>query len=380
MPFVLGFYGTCEDGTGGAGSGGGGASAPGQVTGLTVSSTSSSELAVSWNSVSGATSYKVERSTSSGSGFSQILNSPSTSIGSTGLSQGTQYYFRVRASNSNGDGPYSSEASNYTRPGQITGLSASVTSSSQINLSWNNPTGYETGYQVYRSTASNMAGQALVGTAIGTSSSVTGLNASTTYYFRVRGVNAGGVGAYSSITNATTQSGGGSAPSAVSIATSSSGNYNDAVIIANTETSAQWINENGSNFSSRALQLTVPTAFSTVNAYEYAVYPQGTTGYTLVEIKGYIRATGATSFQWDVGNFSENSGGISSISNITEGTSQNATSTAAITFRVNGVSGGRGFLPWASGQTLEFTVDATATNTHGSTTAAQLAVELTGSG
>ena len=81
-----------------------------------------------------------------------------------------------------------------------------------------------------------------------------------------------------------------------------------------------------------------------------------------------------------MGNFTENSTGISSISNITEGTSQDATSTAAITFRVNGVSGGRGYLAWAQNETLDFTVDASATNSNGTTNAAQLSVELTGSG
>ena len=374
MPFIPAFYGVCQQADDG-----GAASPPGQVTGLSVTSTSTSQLSLGWSAVSGATSYKVERSTSSGSGFSQIATPSSNSYNSTGLSQGTRYYYRVRASNSNGDGSYSSEANNFTRPGQVTGLSATAASSSQINLSWNNPSGTETGYQVYRSTASNMSGQVLVGTAVGTSSSVTGLSASTTYYFRVRAVNLGGVGSYSSIVNATTQSGA-SAPTGVSIATSSSGNYNNAVIIANTETSAQWINENGSNFSSRALAITVPTNFSTFNAYEYAVHPNGTSGYTVVEIYGYIRATGATSYAWDVGNFSENSAGISSISNITEGTSQDATSTAAITFRVNGVSGGRGYLGWGQNETLDFTVDASATNSTGTTNAAQLSVELTGSG
>ena len=60
MPFVPSFYGTCEDGTGGAGT----VSVPGQVTGLSVSAASSSQLNLSCNAVSGATSYKVERSTS----------------------------------------------------------------------------------------------------------------------------------------------------------------------------------------------------------------------------------------------------------------------------------------------------------------------------
>ena len=173
---------------------------------------------------------------------------------------------------------------------------------------------------------------------------------------------------------------GGSAPTGVSIATSSSGNYDDAVKIVNQESGAIWINESGANFSSRALALTVPTNFSSSNAYEYAVHPNGVSGFTVVEIYGYIRATGATSFAWDVGNFAETSSGISSISNISEGTSQDATSTAAITFRVNGVSGGRGYLAWAQGETLEFTVDASATNSTGTTNASQLSVELTGSG
>ncbi len=66
MPFIPGFYGTCEDGIGGAGT----VSAPGQVTGLSVSVVSSSQLNLSWNAVSGATTYKVERSTSSGSDHS----------------------------------------------------------------------------------------------------------------------------------------------------------------------------------------------------------------------------------------------------------------------------------------------------------------------
>lgn len=174
--------------------------------------------------------------------------------------------------------------------------------------------------------------------------------------------------------------GGGSAPTGVSIATSSSGNYNNAVSMVNQETGAIWINESGSNFSSSAVAITVPTNFSVSNAYEYAVHPNGTSGYTVVEIYGYIRATGATSFAWDVGNFTETSAGISSISNITEGTSQDATSTAAITFRVNGVSGGRGYLAWGQNETLDFTIDASATNTNGTTNAAQLSVELIGSG
>jgi hypothetical protein len=166
------------------------------------------------------------------------------------------------------------------------------------------------------------------------------------------------------------------------MATASSGNYNNAVMVINNESSEQWIDENGSSFSSNALAITVPVNFSTADAFEYAVN-SGSNLYTLVNIYGYIRATGATSYQWATDNFAENSGGISSISNIVVQAAQDGTQLAtnpAISFRANGVSGGRGNLPWADGETLSFDINATATNGTGTTNAAELTVTLTGSG
>ena len=358
------------------------AATPAQVTGLAASPSSTTQISLSWNAVTGATSYKVERSTSSGSGFSQIATPSSNSYNDTGRSAGTRYYYRVRATNSNGDGSYSSEANTFTLPNQVTGLSATAASSSQINLSWNNPTGTEAGYKIERSTSSG-SGYSQIATTTSTSYSSTGLSASTTYYYRVRAYTSpGGDGAYSSVANATTQAGA-SGPTGVSIATSSSGNYNNAVALENQESSALWLDEDGSNFSGGDLEIEVATNFSTSTAYEYAVHPNGTSGYTLVYVYGYIRATGATSFEWTVDNFSENSSGISSISNITESTAQDGTSAAnnpAAEFRVNGVSGGRGYLPWAAEEQLSFDINATATNSTGSTNAAELTVTLTGSG
>lgn len=372
MPFIPAFYGVCQQADDG-----GVASPPGQVTGLTVGSTSSSELAVSWNAVSGATSYKVERSLSSGSGFSQILNSPATSIGNTGLNQGTRYYYRVRASNSNGDGTYSSVANNFTRPGQVTGLSATAASSSQINLSWSNPSGTETGYQVYRSTASNMSGQSLIGSPTGTTFSATGLSASTTYYFRVRAVNLGGTGSYSSITNATTQSAA-SGPTGVSIATSSSGNYNNAVIIGcDQDPSFSFLDINsGSTFSSNAGTI----GYTVGPNYSSAVI--GNNGVLTYTVFGYIRATGATSFQWDVTfqNDSDSNGAWTSVAaNGTPSTAQNRTSNdVGEDIKVVHSSGGRGYnLPAPFGNSsIEFDVDADATNSSGTTSASTLTVTL----
>ena len=79
-------------------------------TGLTATASVTS-VSLSWNSVSGASSYKVYRGNSPGGSYSQIGTASSNSYTDTGLSSGT-YYYRVSAVNSSGvEGPQSSYAS-----------------------------------------------------------------------------------------------------------------------------------------------------------------------------------------------------------------------------------------------------------------------------
>jgi len=90
-------------------------------------------------------------------------------------------------------------------PSTPTGLTATATSSSQINLSWTASTDNVgvTGYDVYR-------GGALVGSSATTSYSDTGLTASTAYSYTVKAKDAAGnVSAASAAASATTQAGGG---------------------------------------------------------------------------------------------------------------------------------------------------------------------------
>lgn len=75
-------------------------SAPG---GLTATAVSASRIDLSWNALSGATSY--EYRIDSGSAVSV---GPNTSAQATGLSADTQYSFQVRARNDAGAGPWSS--------------------------------------------------------------------------------------------------------------------------------------------------------------------------------------------------------------------------------------------------------------------------------
>jgi hypothetical protein len=103
-----------------------------------------------------------------------------------------------------------------TPPSQVTGLTATAASSTQIDLSWNpNPTADGVAsYNIYRGTTAGFT--VIPGTTPPTATSNTnsysntGLTQSTTYYFRVAAVDAAGnIGLPSSESSATTTGGGG---------------------------------------------------------------------------------------------------------------------------------------------------------------------------
>lgn len=97
-------------------SSGGGGTIPAAPTGLTATAVSSSQINLSWNASSGATSYSVERSATSGGTFTQIVSGlASPSYSNTGLSSSTTYYYRVKATNSAGTSPASAQASATTQ-------------------------------------------------------------------------------------------------------------------------------------------------------------------------------------------------------------------------------------------------------------------------
>jgi hypothetical protein len=90
----------------------GGGTIPAAPTGLTATAVSSSQINLSWNASSGATSYSVERSSTSGGTYSVVVSGlGSTSYSNTGLSASTAYYYRVKASNSSGTSSASAVAS-----------------------------------------------------------------------------------------------------------------------------------------------------------------------------------------------------------------------------------------------------------------------------
>src|SRR5207245_961697 len=96
--------------------------------------------------------YKVERSSNGGASWTQIATPSAnvTTYSDTPLTAGTAYQYRVRATNSGGDGAYSPTASVTTISAAPGGMTATAASSSQINLSWTDVTG-ETSYLIERS-------------------------------------------------------------------------------------------------------------------------------------------------------------------------------------------------------------------------------------
>jgi hypothetical protein len=92
---------------------------------------------------------------------------------------------------------------------------ATATSSSQINLTWTDNSGNETGFKVERSPASG-GPWTQIGTTAAASYADSGLASSTTYYYRVRAYGPSGDSGYSNTASATTLAGVPAAPSSLS--------------------------------------------------------------------------------------------------------------------------------------------------------------------
>ena len=162
----------------------------GAPSGLAASSTPGS-VELSWSSVVSASSYKVYRSTTSGSSYTQIatVTAPTTSYSDT-VSNGTTYYYVVKSFNG-ADSANSSEVSARAIANFSIG-STSSPSSSSITVNWSAPSGAAS-YIVRYGTATGSFPSALASTT-STTATITGLNAGTTYYIIVEAKNNVGTG------------------------------------------------------------------------------------------------------------------------------------------------------------------------------------------
>ena len=165
-------------------------------------SSTSGKPMLTWNAVYGATSYRIYRSTSKGSGYSLLGTVTTTSYTNTGAKAGMTYYYRVKACNDAGLSPYSNIVSGQVKSvtpkpaAPVVKIGNSATSG-KPQLTWNAVSG-ATSYKVYRATSQNGT-YSLLGTVTASSYTNTGAKAGTTYWYKVKAVNSAGESAYSNI-------------------------------------------------------------------------------------------------------------------------------------------------------------------------------------
>ncbi len=274
--------------------------APGTPTGLSGTATSSSAISLSWNGVAAPTgcsgvTYSLYGSTTSGftPGSGNLIASglATASYNNTGLNSSTTYYYKVVAVDVAGSSAPSTQAAATTQgaacsavPSAPTGLTATTSSSSAINLSWNAVTPPAncsiSSYTVYRSTTSGFTPGSgnLIASISGASYSDSGLTASTTYYYKVEASDSDGTSPASSQAQATTLTNVGTDFIAIASggpAESNSGG-GDASFIADTDVSGG----NAGSSTTKTITLTQPG----LNAAPMGVYQHqrnGTITYTI---------------------------------------------------------------------------------------------------
>ncbi|HKA08238.1 MAG TPA: PA14 domain-containing protein, partial [Gemmataceae bacterium] len=167
------------------------------------------QVTLSWDAVTGATSYNVYRGTASGAETMLQSGVTATSFVDTAVTNGTTYFYQVAGVNGAGTGARSDEVSATPQvhpPAAPTNLTASAVQPTQIDLTWVDNSDNETGFVVECATDSAFSTRLMTATVAAntTAYSATGLADNTTYWFRVRATNAGGSSANSNVASATT--------------------------------------------------------------------------------------------------------------------------------------------------------------------------------
>ncbi len=200
------------------------AGTPDAVTGVTATASGRNQINLSWtapsrNGGASVTGYRIQVSPNGTGNWTNLeggnTNSTATTYSHTGLQSGKTYYYRVYAINSRGVGIVDSNVANattdpITAPTAPTGLSATASGSSQINLSWTTPSDdgglFIMGYRIEISTNAGTNWSDLIAStgSISTTYMHTGLTPGTTYHYRVSANNRNYRSVPSNVAHATT--------------------------------------------------------------------------------------------------------------------------------------------------------------------------------
>ena len=180
--------------------------APAQPPAPSASAQSDTAIEVTWSAVSGATSYKLYRSTSSGGTYIQVGGDISARrYLDRGRSASTEYFYQLEACNSGRCSSPSPEVSATTFPVAPARPSASAQSDTEIEVTWIAVSG-ATRYNLYRSTSSGGTYTQVGGDISALRYLDRGRSADTTYYYQLEACNSGGCSSPSPEVSATTQS------------------------------------------------------------------------------------------------------------------------------------------------------------------------------
>ncbi|MBP7652316.1 right-handed parallel beta-helix repeat-containing protein [Candidatus Dependentiae bacterium] len=168
--------------------------------------TAGTSFTANWNTSTGASSYRLDVSTANDfssfvTGYNNLDVGNVTSYSVTGLTSGIIYYYRVRAYNTGGTSSNSSSQNLLTLPAAPTVNAAGAITNSSFSANWNavtSATAYRLDVATDAGFTSYVTGYQDLNVGNLTTYSVTGLTAGTTYYYRVRAVNATGTSANSS--------------------------------------------------------------------------------------------------------------------------------------------------------------------------------------
>jgi hypothetical protein len=183
----------CGGSAGSTGSGDGGnmGDPPAAPSGLTAAA-GNGQVSLLWTASRGATGYDIRRSTTNGTGYTQVGTATTTNYVDTSVTNSTTYYYVVTAVNSSGQSAESNQASatpTAAVPLPPTGLTAAA-QTGQVSLAWIASRG-AISYDIKRSTTSG-SGYTQIGTAATNNYVDTSVTNGTTYYYVVTAVDNSG--------------------------------------------------------------------------------------------------------------------------------------------------------------------------------------------